>query len=401
MSMTRTHHTHRRWAIVALASGGALWGLTVPMSKLGLEWLGASWLTVARFAIAAPILALIARRHLRAALTPAVAAGGALGYGGVILLQNAGIERTSVSHAALVVGAAPVLVAVIAGGLGHASTGVAAWAGSLVALAGVGLVANGGGSGASLGGDLLVLLSVAGAAGLIVAQPRLLAGREAGAVTAVQLGAAAVAALPVAVVAEGAPPAPPTAGAVAAVAALGMAGTLAAFWLFAWGQARVPPELASAFVNLEPLVGALSGVVAFGEAIGPVQALGGMAILAGIALSTLLEPSVGQAPARAKGSAARRRPPWPKRRHRHSAGFRRSGPSSAPTRHRSTSSRRPRSTCSASTVGSGTSSTSTTSTRSRAAIRASSFRRSGRTASSIRWRTSATTCSATRRCSSG
>ena len=49
----------QRTAIVALAAAGALWGLTVPLSKLGLEWLGAGWLAVARFAIAAPLLALV------------------------------------------------------------------------------------------------------------------------------------------------------------------------------------------------------------------------------------------------------------------------------------------------------------------------------------------------------
>src|SRR5918999_4358492 len=136
---------HRRWAIVALATAGALWGLTVPLSKLGLEWLGAGWLTVARFAVAAPLLALLARRHLRAALTPAVAAAGALGYGGGILLQNAGIERTSVSHAALVLGAVPGLVALIAATLGRGTATKATWGGSLLALAGVGLVAGGGG----------------------------------------------------------------------------------------------------------------------------------------------------------------------------------------------------------------------------------------------------------------
>src|SRR5215213_2940963 len=104
MTFTRSITTGRGGALLALAAAGALWGLTVPMSKLGLEWLGASWLTVARFGLAAPLLAVLARRRLRAALTPGVAAAGALGYGAVILLQNAGIERTSVSHAALVVG---------------------------------------------------------------------------------------------------------------------------------------------------------------------------------------------------------------------------------------------------------------------------------------------------------
>jgi EamA-like transporter family len=73
------------------------------------------------------------------------------------------------------------------------------------------------------------------------------------------------------------------------VLGLALAGTLAGFWLFAWAQVRVPAQLASAFVNLEPLVGALSGVVAFHEAVGPAQALGGLGILAGIALSALLD----------------------------------------------------------------------------------------------------------------
>ncbi len=39
---------------------------------------------------------------------------GAFGYGGSVAVQNAGITRTSVTHAALLVGAVPVLVAVIA-----------------------------------------------------------------------------------------------------------------------------------------------------------------------------------------------------------------------------------------------------------------------------------------------
>ena len=128
-----TTSNRRREAIVALALAGGLWGLTVPLTKLGLDWLGAGWLAVARFAVAAPILAILARRRLRDALALRVAGAGALGYGAVILLQNAGIERTSVSHGALIVGAVPVLVAIIAVALGRATAGAAAWAGSLIA----------------------------------------------------------------------------------------------------------------------------------------------------------------------------------------------------------------------------------------------------------------------------
>jgi O-acetylserine/cysteine efflux transporter len=282
--------THRYAAVTALAVAGSLWGLTVPMSKFAMEWLGPAWLTVGRFGIAVAVLAVVARRHLRAAATPMVLASGAAGYGAVMLLQNAGIERTSVSHAALIVGAVPVIVAVMAATVGRGAARPGTWAGSIVALAGVALVAGGGGAGTSLSGDLLVLLSVTGAAALIVAQPTLLHGRDAAAVTAVQLGGGALLALPIAAVFEGAPPAPGSAGPVAAVTGLGLAGTALAFWLFAWAQTRVSPELASAFINLEPLVGALTGAVVFHDSFGPAQVLGGAAIVAGIVLGTMRRP---------------------------------------------------------------------------------------------------------------
>jgi len=286
-------------AILALAMAGSLWGLTVPLSKLGMDWLGAGWLAVARFAIAAPLLAVLARRDLRAAFSPAVIAGGAVGYGAVILLQNTGIERTSVTHAALIVGAVPVLVALVAAALGRGTAAATAWIGSLLALAGVGLVAGGGGSGTSLSGDLLVLASVTGSAGFIVAQPRLLAGRDAGAVTAVQLASAGVAVLPFAIFVEGAPAAPASATPVVALIALALTGTAMAFSLFAWAQTRVPAEVAGAFVNLEPLVGAVTGAAVFHDAVGGPQLAGGAMILAGIALGALPvdRPAVAEEPA--------------------------------------------------------------------------------------------------------
>ena len=209
-------------------------------------------------------------------------------------------------------GAVPVLVVILSALLRRGASGALAWAGSLVALAGVGLVAGGGGAGTSVTGDVLVLLSVTGAAALIVIQPGLLAGRDPAAVTAVQLAAGGLAALPVAVVLEGAPHAPAGAGAVAAVLALSLVGTALAFWLFAWAQARVPAAVAGAFVNLEPLVGALTGAVAFHDALGPAQIAGGAAILVGIALGLPRDqPTVADEPA----LPPRRRPHEPLRGH--------------------------------------------------------------------------------------
>src|SRR5215813_3763120 len=85
-------NTNRRHAVAALIAAGLLWGTTVPLSKLALEWLSPGWLTVVRFGLAAAVLLATARRRgLRRAFTPSVLAAGALGYGGSVLLQNAGI----------------------------------------------------------------------------------------------------------------------------------------------------------------------------------------------------------------------------------------------------------------------------------------------------------------------
>jgi drug/metabolite transporter (DMT)-like permease len=285
---TRRHH-----AVAALIAAGLLWGTTVPLSKLALQWLTPGWLTAARFGLATAVLVAMAGRRgqgqaLRQAFTPAVLASGALGYGGSVLLQNAGISRTSVTHAALLIGAVPVLVAIIAAAWHRTVARPVAWAGFAVSLSGVGLVTvGGGGGGATASGDGLVLASLVSSAALTVAQSRLLAGRDPIAVTAVQFLGAALAALPAAVLTGGAPAAPGSAGPVLAVVALASAGTLLPFTLFAFGQSRVSAEVAGAFLNLEPLVGAIAGAMAFGDPVGLAQVTGGMAILIGIALSSL------------------------------------------------------------------------------------------------------------------
>jgi O-acetylserine/cysteine efflux transporter len=286
-------NTNRRHAVAALIAAGLLWGTTVPLTKVALGWLPPGWLTVVRFGLAAAVVlaALLItgqQTALRRAFTPAVLAAGALGYGGSVMVQNAGITRTSVTHAALLIGAVPVLVAIIAAAWHRTVARPVAWFGFAVSLGGVGLVtAGGGGGGATLAGDGLVLASLLLSATVTVAQARLLTGRDPVAVTAVQFLGATLGSLPVAVVSEGAPAAPAGLAAPLAVVALALAGTLLPFTLFAFGQTRVSAEVAGAFLNLEPLVGAMAGAVAFGDPVGLAQVVGGMAILAGIALSSL------------------------------------------------------------------------------------------------------------------
>ena len=279
---------NRRLVFAALIAAGVLWGTTVPLSKLALVWLGPAWLAFARFGVAAAVLLLVAGRDkVRAVCRPAVLASGAVGYGGSVLLQNLGIVRTSVTHAALIIGAAPVLIAIISAVWQRTMARPVAWAGFAVSLVGVGLVASGKGGGATLGGDGLVLASQLISAGFTVAQGRLLRDRDPVAVTGVQFVAAAVAVLPIAVATEGAPAAPSGLGSLLAAAGLAFCGTILPFTLFAYAQSRVAADVAGAFLNLEPLVGAVAGAVLFRDPAGLAQAVGGAAILIGIVLSSL------------------------------------------------------------------------------------------------------------------
>jgi drug/metabolite transporter (DMT)-like permease len=277
----------RTFALLALTTAGVLWGTTVPLTKVALGWLGPGWLAVARFAIAALLLAIPARRQLRAALTPSILAWGAAGFGVVLVVQNAGVARTSVSHGALLNASIPILVAIIAAFSGKSRVSALSWTGFGVATAGVAVVASGGGGSATLTGDGLVLAAVGLCAAFVAAQPRLLAGRDPMAVTAVQFAAGAVVALPYALGFDAPLAAPASIGPVLTVLGLIVGGTLLPFTLLAYGQARVAPEVAGAFLNLEPLVGALAGFTLFGDPAGVAQLLGAVAVLGGIGLTAL------------------------------------------------------------------------------------------------------------------
>lgn len=314
---TEAMNSSRRLVFPALAAACVLWGTTVPLSKVALGWLGPAWLTFARFGLAAAVLVLVSRSRLRAAWSPAVVLSGAAGYGGSVLLQNIGVQRTSVTHAALLIGATPVLVAIMAAMLRHSVARPVAWLGFALSLAGVTVIAGRQGAGSSLGGDGLVLAAQLISAAFTVSQARLLRGRDPVAVTALQLAAAGVAVLPVALMTEPVPGNPAGSATVLAVIALVLAGTVLPTTLFATAQARVSADVAGAFVNLEPLVGAAAGTVLFGDPLGPVQLAGGAAIVAGITLSSVQairsgrQPKAAAAPAAAAAAAITAWPPAP------------------------------------------------------------------------------------------
>lgn len=66
--------------------------------------------------------------------------------------------------------------------------------------------------------------------------------------------------------------------------ALAVFSTAAPYILYTWGLARMEPGRASILASLEPVVAALTGVLAFGEPMGPLTALGILLVLVGVSI---------------------------------------------------------------------------------------------------------------------
>ena len=198
---------NRRFVFPALLAAGVLWGTTVPLSKVALGWMRAGLAGVRQVCPG--------RRGTDGGEPVATSGGIQPGHpdhrrdpvtvAGRSCSRTWAFERTSVTCTRRCsIGATPVLVAIAAAVLGHSVARPLAWAGFALSLAGVGFIAGGHAvpGRASLGGDALVLGAQLISAGFTVSQARLLRGRDPIAVTALQLMAAGVAVLPIALITE-------------------------------------------------------------------------------------------------------------------------------------------------------------------------------------------------------
>ena len=71
-------------------------------------------------------------------------------------------------------------------------------------------------------------------------------------------------------------------GAWGTALALAVFSTAMPYLLYTWGLARTEPGKASILASLEPVAATLTGVLAFGETLGPLTALGILCVLAGV-----------------------------------------------------------------------------------------------------------------------
>jgi drug/metabolite transporter (DMT)-like permease len=276
-----------------LAAAGILWGTGFIFGKWALDELSVGHMVLYRFLFAAVGFAPAIWRGMQRAETriaredwPLILSAAVLGVPIQFLIQFAGLARTTVSHASLMVGNLPVLLAAGSAVFAHERVTSKRWMLLVVSTIGAALIAFGAstgeaGSKASVSGDLLVAVSLLGGVAWILLSQRLMKTGRYTSVTAsayvMTLGGLMVAAWVIPM--EGLPPVHLTPLTWISVAASGLLATTCTTYLWNWGLGRVPASQAGVFINLEPVVGAVLGVALFGDVFGPFGILGGLLVV--------------------------------------------------------------------------------------------------------------------------
>ena len=286
-----TPRTSNARAFAALATAGCLWGTGFLFGKWALTELSVRQYVLYRFVFASIGFAPITWRAMRNVETriarqdySLIFVAALLGVPVQFLIQFAGLARTTVSHASLMVGALPVLLAAGSALFAHEKVTKGRWAALFASMIGAGLIAFGASSGegqASLSGDLLVVLSLFTAiAWILITQALMKSGRYSPVAASAYVITAGTLLLIVWVLAtEGFPPIHLSARTWMCVLASGILATTVTTYLWNWGLARVPASQAGVFLNLEPVVGALLGVLVLHDVLGSYSILGGLLVI--------------------------------------------------------------------------------------------------------------------------
>jgi drug/metabolite transporter (DMT)-like permease len=284
----------RTLGFLACAIASSLWGCGFFFGKIALAEMGVGAMVLYRFLFAT--LALIPLLFVRKPSFNRKEWGvllfcAFLGIPLQFLIQFSGLALTTVSHASLMVGTMPVIIAVGATIFAHERMDTTGWIALAASTIGAALIVLGardagayhatGANRPTLSGDLLVVLSLVIALGWVLLNKHLLERHSAIVVTAygTALGTAMLC-LCVPLI-YGLPPIEHVSlKAWLALAASGVLCTAATSLLWNWGMTQVPASQAGVLLNMEPLIGSLLGVLILHESLGPSAWTGGGLILA-------------------------------------------------------------------------------------------------------------------------
>jgi drug/metabolite transporter (DMT)-like permease len=291
----------------ACALAGTLWGTGFYWGRLALNEMNVEHMVLYRFLFATLGILPVALRNrvrLTAGELRTLLLAAAFGIPIQFLLQFHGLAMTTVSHASLMVGAMPVMLAAAAGMFAGESLDWSGWVALCGSTVGVCLVVLGGSRASagretpSLAGDLLVIASLITALVWVLLSKKLMQTHSPPVVSAYTIlsGTAMLAAVILGPWAlspwthqklEPPPLAHVSLTAWTALAIGGLLCTATTTLLWNWGIHHVPASRAGVFLNIEPALGSLLGMELLGERLGPFAWLGGALILsAAIALTT-------------------------------------------------------------------------------------------------------------------
>jgi drug/metabolite transporter (DMT)-like permease len=293
MDSASTRRDRTALGYAACAAAGCLWSTGFYFGKIALGEMGVGHMVLYRFLFACvgllPVLLSKSGRDtagLRAAEWRALLLASFLGVPVQFMVQFWGLKLTNVSHACLMVGAMPVILAAGAHFFAHERLDRIGWAALVASTVGVGLIALSSGAhmksanAPGLAGDLLVVASMFVALGWILLNQKLMKRHSPLMITAygVFAGTGMLAAWVLAV--DGAPPVRGIrVGVWLALAASGVLCTATTTLLWNWGIHHVPASRAGVFLNIEPALGSALGVGLMGEQLGPITWVGGALII--------------------------------------------------------------------------------------------------------------------------
>jgi drug/metabolite transporter (DMT)-like permease len=281
------------FASCALAS--SLWGCGFFFGKIALAEMGVGAMVLYRFLFATLVLLPLLfthRPHFNRGEWRTLLLCSFLGIPLQFLIQFSGLNRTTVSHASLMVGTMPVLLAVAATLFAHERMDAIGWFALAISTPGATLIALGarratGSNGPTLAGDLLVVLSLVIALGWVLLNKHLMERHSAIVVTAYGITCGTVMLLVCVPLLYGLPPIHHISlKAWLALAASGFLCTASTTLLWNWGMTQVPASQAGVLLNMEPLIGSILGVFVLRESLGPSARLGGGLILAAAVVIT-------------------------------------------------------------------------------------------------------------------
>ncbi|WP_263368143.1 DMT family transporter [Edaphobacter bradus] len=283
------HSNQRALGFAACALASSLWGCGFFFGKIALAEMSFAHMVLYRFLFAMIVLVPLLVTHrpgLNRREWGVLAAASFLGVPLQFLFQFYGLSLTTVSHAALMVGTMPVILAVGATLFAHERMDTTGWLALAASTTGAAMIALGGthlaGAGqATLKGDLLIVFSLAIALFWILFNKQLMERHSPVVVTAYGILLGTLMLVVWVPVRYGMPPVEHVSHkAWLALAASGILCTATTTLLWNWGMTRVPASQAGVLLNMEPLIGSLLGVLVLGEHLGPTARVGGALILA-------------------------------------------------------------------------------------------------------------------------